>query len=787
MVEPEAESFVLWPGRGLPTEAREASKQGPGGGSSGWLSEQESGWPGGSIRDGRRLSTVSDSGDTGIGTYCSDSVEDDCSSSTTPLSLLSLPLHHLLQDDDGAPVLPAASPPSSSPQTYSRSTASFHSTGRRSGSCHLPVLATSPVGTPSYPDMKDHQPIRRSSSFTKLSSGADKKPKKTSAGCQYNRDGQGSLDRSLLHAFRKERQRSNRDLYLPLSSSPICSSLLQRSPGACPGYRHGNRAASLETELFLSSAHSSPIKQNRPDLNWSTIPQTKAAQGGGPVRGLHLSERAEPPRGHKADRGSPIQPAVRTQMWLTDQMEYTPKSEHRREPAETASAAPEGCGVDGPSPWQHDQDLNQILMGASLPGNTLVKLKEGLLRQRELEINRQKQQILQLYARIRENEIRAQHVLQSQRSLFDDPLALNIEESAVRAPCRHTSERPCCEEELGRKLAMAELEVLHLNKFFNQVTQKYTEDIRKLEEKIKTRDRYISSLKKKCQRESEQNQEKQQRIETLEKYLSDLPTPDEVHVQSKKQEELQQKAKDLEKTVSRLQKNLEEGCARIKEKDVMIGIQAKREKELLASVHSLQDKVQQCLDDGVRLPMQDLKRLEVENTLLLHQKDHSSRLFKHQKEEIERLTSQLMATRTRLKKSRGPPPHQQQPEGRTSTPLEALHQQDEGLPAPYWSQGGVPEVEQLLKEMSLCLLDLQALCSIMAQRAQGKEPNLSLLLSMESFSVTADESDSKVAKAEDKLSCKLFEVNQLRRDIDELRRSISDRYAQFMGDSCTAQ
>ena len=50
---------------------------------------------------------------------------------------------------------------------------------------------------------------------------------------------------------------------------------------------------------------------------------------------------------------------------------------------------------------------------------------------------------------------------------------------------------------------------------------------------IKTRDRYISSLKKKCQRESEQSQEKQQRIETLEKYLSDLPTPDEVHVQSK--------------------------------------------------------------------------------------------------------------------------------------------------------------------------------------------------------------------------------------------------------------
>ena len=49
---------------------------------------------------------------------------------------------------------------------------------------------------------------------------------------------------------------------------------------------------------------------------------------------------------------------------------------------------------------------------------------------------------------------------------------------------------------------------------------------------MKTRDRYISSLKKKCQRETEQNKEKQQRIETLEKYLADLPSLDEVQSQT---------------------------------------------------------------------------------------------------------------------------------------------------------------------------------------------------------------------------------------------------------------
>merc|ERR1719357_853861 len=118
-------------------------------------------------------------------------------------------------------------------------------------------------------------------------------------------------------------------------------------------------------------------------------------------------------------------------------------------------------------------------MGSSHSFNSLVKAKEGLLRQRELEIDRQKQQILQLHARIRENELRAQQVL-SQRGCFDQI-------TKELAPCKPPSDRLCCDEELGRKLAVTELEVLHLNELFKQATLKYTEDIRRLEDKIKTR------------------------------------------------------------------------------------------------------------------------------------------------------------------------------------------------------------------------------------------------------------------------------------------------------------
>lgn len=64
---------------------------------------------------------------------------------------------------------------------------------------------------------------------------------------------------------------------------------------------------------------------------------------------------------------------------------------------------------------------------------------------------------------------------------------LVLQESVMRTPCKQPSDRLCCDEDLSRKLAVAELEVLHMNELFKQVTHKFTEDIRKLEEKVQTR------------------------------------------------------------------------------------------------------------------------------------------------------------------------------------------------------------------------------------------------------------------------------------------------------------
>ncbi|XP_043961627.1 centrosomal protein of 85 kDa-like isoform X3 [Gambusia affinis] len=673
--------------------------------------------------------------------------------------------HNLNQEEDGVPSALAMSSASSLPRIL--------------------LKMASPSHSSSSLDMKVHQPIRRSSSFTKLSSGVDKSSTKTSNFC-YSPGAEGSLDRGVLYGYRKKRRDSNINLYLPLSSSMNCSNFLLRSPGAEPSYRykHSNRSTGLKSDLSPSSSHSSPVKYS---LSCSSFHETKDSGKGQQICGLQSSSWGDWPVAENPDRGMPIQPAVRTQMWLTQQMEYRPKLESGNEPGQASSPGTEDYSL---TLSHQESGHNQMLMETSTPANTLLKVKEKLLRERELEIQSQKQQIIQLHVWIRENEHRAQQVLGSQRGQFHTSRIPNTEESAMTTSGKLQSDRRCCDEELSKKLAAAELEVLHLNLFFKQVTLKYTEEIRKLEEKIKTRDRYITSLKKKYQRESEQNQEKQQRIEILEKYLSDLPTLNEVQVQSKQQEKLEEKNRRLEKTVFQLQKSIEVECALIQKKDVMIEMQAKTEGEMMTSVQRLHKKVQQCLDDGARLPVQDLKNLLRENSQLLQQQDNSNMVLKIQKDEIERLTSQLMATSGRLLKKRGaahsPVACSLQKEENLVSMLGAFSQDKDKL-VHLSSPGSMSEVEELLKEMSLCLLDLRGFCSILVQRAQGKEPNLSLLLGMKSLSVSAEEQEHQLAEGEEEPSCKLLQVGLLKRGIDDLRRTVAEYCPQYVAPSCATQ
>ncbi|KAL8186451.1 UNVERIFIED_CONTAM: hypothetical protein K2H54_070670, partial [Gekko kuhli] len=433
----------------------------------------------------------------------------------------------------------------------------------------------------------------------------------------------------------------------------------------------------------------------------------------------------------------------------------------------------------------------------------------------EIYIPQQNQQINLLYQKIRENELRAQqarlgHIVNCEDSSFMS--SFQYENTPVQPQFAERSVAHCEREELERKLVSVQSKELQLIEFLKQMASKSNEDKKKMEEKLKTRDRYISSLKKKCQKELEQNKEKQRRIETLEKYLADLPTLDDVESQSKQLQVLEEKNKQLKATVAELEKALEESRAQCTEKELQLVCQKKKEKELVTSVqrysphlHSagleemppaerkkihelnqftnwgrfvvvrgtlmncelgqtslnltaeypnrlhavegcLQQKVEKCLEDGVRLPILDTKQLQSENESLKEKNEKVSKVIDNQQKQIAEITLEIQSMQEKLlqeeltvqklkseleEKDKSIQQlhktlHENQRFTEENASLrEQIHQMEQSR-QPVAEK--LPVADQLFKEMSHCLFDLKALCSILTHRAQGKEPNLSLLL-----------------------------------------------------------
>ncbi|XP_031203971.1 centrosomal protein of 85 kDa-like isoform X3 [Mastomys coucha] len=804
--------------------------------SSAWLPGNESLWQATAVPSNhrnnhiRRHSITSDSGDTGIGTSCSDSVEgridqkrrrgwrrfcvrEDHSTSSGTLSfkpsrsLVTLPTAHVM--------------PSNSSASVSKRRESLTSDGAKWNTSLLQTLGDHSRGArDSSLDMKDFRPLRKWSSLSKLTAPDNR----NHSGIAYTQElrnglemtGKGKAFMSHLRTFGQSCFHDSMEM-LKLEDKETNK---KRSSTLDCKYKFEN----CNKDVRVSS---SALRRQTLDMTYSALPESKPIVTG--------SETFESPKylmlGQQAVGGVPIQPSVRTQMWLTEQLRTNPLEGRATEDSYSLA------------PWQQSQTEEfqqgsetpmQVLTGSSRqsyspPGlqdfskwESVLKIKEGLLRQKEIVIDRQKQQINHLHERIRDNELRAQHAMLGHYVNCEDSYMSNLqpqyESSSGQTPFTEQPLSHPHQEELEQKLASTEKEVLQLNEFLKQRISQFSEEKKKLEEKLKTRDRYISSLKKKCQKESEQNKEKQRRIETLEKYLADLPTLDDVQTQSLQLQVLEEKNKNLQETLIDTEKKLEEIKKQCQDKEVQLLCQKKKEKELVMSVQSLQQKVEKCLEDGIRLPMLDAKQLQSENTTLREQNATASKIIESQQDEINRMILEIQSMQGRLCKekltarstveelgrkegslqrlteallevsSRSNCPKNQRQMGETYSLLDQGHEAEQSRTQTIhskWPLFDLTMIDQLFKEMSYCLFDLKALCSILNQRAQGKEPNLSLLLGIRSMNCSAEETEND--HSPETLTKKLSDVCQLRRDIDELRTAISDRYAQDMGDNCVTQ
>ncbi|KFO77171.1 Centrosomal protein of 85 kDa-like, partial [Cuculus canorus] len=750
----------------------------------GWLPGTESLWQSTTISSSsqsnpvRRHSIASDSGDTGIGTSCSDSVEDHSTSSGTSSfkpsrSLISIPTAHVMPSN-------ASSSLSKHREAFKSDSSKQSTRFVRSGGDRNQGILDSSL------DMKDARPVRKWSSLSKLSS-----PNTFSQddGSSHSVDLRASTDKAASPQLR--------------TIGPSCLlgsvELLQ-----IEDKEMGKRGSSLldckykfETcskDDFVSDSSS---RRHALDLTYSALPESKPMAASCEAFGQRYATL-----GQQAVSGAPIQPAVRTQMWLKEQLRTNPLDcRTAKEPyAVAAWHVPqlEDFRTGGEQPVQVPTGTSRQSFAATSyqdlsDWESAMKMKEALIRQKEIVIDWQKQQINDLHQKIRENELRAQHARMSHLVNCEEPYMTNLQqpryESTSLQP--HVSERSTSHnEELERKFAAAENKELQLNELIKQISNKSSEEKKKMEEKLKTRDRYINSLKKKCLKESEQSKEKQRRIETLEKYLADLPTLDDIQGQTK-----QVWFYSCGWKIVQLYNFLLE-CT-----SLLISVGTCNFSFVLN--RSLQQKVEKCLEDGIRLPMLDTKQLQSENECLKEKNEKASKVIDNQQNQIaalildmqsvqekllqekqivEKMTNELEEKERNIEQLNKVFSENQRLMEENATLKEQMRQVEQSR-QPVSEK--MPVADQLFKEMSHCLYDLKALCSILTQRAQGEEPNLSLLLGIRSLSCSAEENENYCST--ESLSKKLLDVCQLRKDIDELRTMMSDRYAQDMGDNCITQ
>ncbi|RLV88896.1 hypothetical protein DV515_00015192 [Chloebia gouldiae] len=446
----------------------------------------------------------------------------------------------------------------------------------------------------------------------------------------------------------------------------------------------------------------------------------------------------------------------------------------------------------------------------------ILNSNENLLKEKELLIDRQRQHISQLEQKVRESELQVHSALLGCPASYGDVYMLRMQElqrenTFLRAQFAEKTESLSKENiELERKLAAAEVDVKLVRESLKETVQKHAEELKKQEERVKGRDKHINNLKKKCQKESEQNRERQQRIETLERYLADLPTLEEHQKQSQKLKESELKTTALQETVLALETELGDVQAAFREQELQLETQKHKEMELLSTVRSLQDKLQQYAKNAERgPPAQDGERQKMEHDSLKKECDCLRKIVDKKQKKMEQLSLQVKNLEEQVAQEEGTSQALKEEAMRRENALQQLRaavkelsvqnqelieknltlqerlRQAQLTPAQPLPADTARLAQELHGELASCLQDLQSVYSIVTQRAQGKDPNLSLLLGIHSVQCPAKEKDDLLSP--DGLAKRLVEVKQLHKEVEDLRTAISDRYAQDMGDNCIAQ
>lgn len=486
----------------------------------------------------------------------------------------------------------------------------------------------------------------------------------------------------------------------------------------------------------------------------------------------------------------------------------------------------------------YSQQVNKS-PGSSSKFHSLLSVKDALLEEKESTIVKLRLQVSSLQHQVKDSTATLRQVIQGQQTSVTKSLSsMTINGQSQNGDLAHHEaeyEAAKMRVRLAENLSQQERNVNDLQNLLGKTEcqladakSQHAREKRVMEDKVKelefclrTRDKAISEGKKKQKALLERIEKYKRRVESLERYLGDLPTMEESRDMKKSMDIVANEKKRLAAEVAHLKDKVQSLNALLKEKEEFLDGEAEKNSNLESEIQELSKKitdferVQEELGVTERKEfeetMNDLQRLQREREdaakLLAAADTRMKTLASQHRTELEKAQERLEQEENVTQTLRRELSAKQQTSAKVQSAMSKLVSQNQQLmeeKLSFLEQLRALESERtvsreaarinarLQRETQIAARDLEAVAQVLVQSSRGDDPNLSALLGVRASAVglTDDEGedfDTEGNATVETATRKLADVRKLRRDIDELRSTLSNRYAENIGQNCATQ
>lgn len=307
-----------------------------------------------------------------------------------------------------------------------------------------------------------------------------------------------------------------------------------------------------------------------------------------------------------------------------------------------------------------------------------------------------------------------------------------------------------------------------------------------------------------------------EKLDELQSYLSALPTVEESLKNVQELHSLREKTQFQESRIEELQQRLYQGKKALTSREVQIQELEHKEKRLAGQVAVVTEEIDRIKSEGEGAELQkcedQLKRVKLENERLAVDLDKAKKLLEtshrklrhsevksqnemkqlqerltHEEESVEALRGDCRMKEEIIKKLKRSMKEMGSKNQDLMEQILIIREQLKTLEEQMADENQKIQ-RQFTQELSMCYHELQSLVQVCVQRAEGNDPNMSLLLGVRAPSELESGQANKDQEAHT-LKQWLGKVKELRAEIEGLRGLICNKYAEDLGDNmnCVTQ